>query len=606
MGVSRDKGFIKFFIFTIILLVMCFFFMFGCCSAPIKPEKIVLGNYESTIKYLCCLIEKEMKKFRVTGLSIALIDNQHIVWAQGFGYADKSNKIAATPETLYRAGSISKLFTATATMQLVEQNKIYIDRPLQAYLPEFSIKTHFIKTKPITLRNIMTHHSGLPGDFLKDMWSKKSKPFTTLVKHVRNQYAAYPPNYVFSYSNLAVTLLGHAIEKVSGENFASYMDKLLLEPLGMVHSSFSQKDDKSSLMAKGYRKGKEAEEISLRDLPAGGLNSSVLELSRFIQMVFADGKSGERQIIKPETLTEMLRPQNTDIALDLDFRIGLGWILSNIEGIDNPDIGAMACHNGATMLFHSQLLTLPEHKLGVVVMSNSSSARGVVDKAAIEALKLALEVKAGIKVSEYNKSKDVYNSIPPILDDYEGYYATPWGLAKVIKKRKSLRAELMNTTFRLVPRSDGQLVVKYKLFGVIPISLGFLDNVGISRAVIAERDIILTQFGDKKTLFAEKIKPLPISEKWMQRLGKYEITNQGKDIILFDNMSLCYEDKILKMKYDLPLFIKGKICNGLSPISDTEAIIYGLGRGKGETIRVIEVDGVEMLEYSGYLLSKEK
>jgi CubicO group peptidase (beta-lactamase class C family) len=107
------------------------FFLCSCSTAPIKPTSISSGDYEYTKQYVSWLIRKEMKKNDVAGLSIALVDDQRIVWAQGFGYADTANKVPATPETVYQVGSISKLFTATAVMQLSEEGKIDIDQPVQ-------------------------------------------------------------------------------------------------------------------------------------------------------------------------------------------------------------------------------------------------------------------------------------------------------------------------------------------------------------------------------------------------------------------------------------------------------------------------------------------
>ena len=120
---------------------------------------------------------RRWRKNNVTGLSIALVDDKGLIWAQGFGYADKENKIPATPQTVYRVASISKLFTATAIMQLAEQGKINIDEPLTTYLPEFSIKTRFPGEGKITPRNLMTHHSGLPANFYKGIFSSNPATF---------------------------------------------------------------------------------------------------------------------------------------------------------------------------------------------------------------------------------------------------------------------------------------------------------------------------------------------------------------------------------------------------------------------------------------------
>ena len=165
----------------------------SCGRPPKKAESPTPGDYSYTKAYIAWLIDREMKKKEVTGLSIALIDDQQVVWAQGFGFADAANKVAATPETIYRAGSISKLFTATAAMQLAEQGKLDIDQPIQSSLPEFSIKSRFANSGPITPRTLMTHHSGLLSDLIKESYTRQPEPFGQVVPMLRDEYVATPP-----------------------------------------------------------------------------------------------------------------------------------------------------------------------------------------------------------------------------------------------------------------------------------------------------------------------------------------------------------------------------------------------------------------------------
>ena len=226
----------------------------GCSMAPVKPDQILPGNYDYAKAYLTWLTHKEMKRNKVIGVSLAIVDDQSIVWAQGFGYSDLKNEIPATAETVYRIGSISKLFTVMATLQLAEQGKIEIDQPLKRYLPEFSVKTRFTKAHPITLRSIMTHHSGLPSDVAKGMWT--SEPPATLLYRLKDEYAAFPPNYVLSYSNAAMGLLGLMIEQVGAAEFCTYMAQNILNPVGMPHSAFKLTPEIESLLSKGYRNGK--------------------------------------------------------------------------------------------------------------------------------------------------------------------------------------------------------------------------------------------------------------------------------------------------------------------------------------------------------------
>jgi CubicO group peptidase (beta-lactamase class C family) len=588
---------------TILLLTVC---IAGCSGATPRPESVGRDDYSKVAEYVSALVRHQMKKRDVTGLSIALVDDQRVVWAEGFGYADKAENVPASPETVYRAGSISKLFTATAAMQLAERGRLDIDRPLGDYLPGFSIRTRFPDSAPVTPRSLMTHHSGLPSDYLKGMWTRDPEAFTRVADRLKNEYMANPPGIVFSYSNLGVTLLGDAIGKVADRDFASHVRDEVLLPLGMTGSSFSPSSDRTSLAAKGYRKGKEAEEPPLRDVPAGGLNSSVLDLSRFVRMVFAGGKAGDRQIIKSETLAEMLRPQNADIPLDLDFRVGLGWMLGGLGDIDIRNGGPVAHHAGASLLFHSQMIVLPERKLGVVVLANSDTAGRVVGKVATEALKLALEAKTGDRQPEREKPERGEGSLSKeALQRYEGWYATPVGAVNIRKTSGGLRADVMNRTLRLIPRADGSLALQYRLLGIFPIRIEELVGLGISRVDVAGREILAARMHGREFPIGERIRPGPVSAKWLGRTGEYEVANPGEDAILPEKMRLRADSGFLYVDYSIPILFEGMMSFTLDPVSDTEAIIRGIGRGMGETVRVVTVNGKDMFSCSGYLLRKK-
>jgi CubicO group peptidase (beta-lactamase class C family) len=578
----------------------------GCSSMPIRPESIPQGDYTYVRNYISWLARSEMNKHDATGLSIALVDDQQVVWATGFGFADKAGKVPATAETIYRAGSISKLFTATAIMQLAEQGLLDIDKPLQSYLPEFSIKSRFSDADPITPRSIMTHHSGIPSDLLKGAWANNPEPFTNVVNLLREEYVAYPPNFVYSYSDLGLTVLGHALEKVVGRGYASYMTTVLLKPLGMTNSSFSQAPDRSSSASKAYRKGEEVDDSPLRDIPAGGLNSTVLDLSRFIQMIFAGGRAEGQQIIKSKTLAEMFRPQNEAVALDLGFRIGLCWMLGGQGDIDIRNAGPVAHHSGMTLYHRSMLIVLPEHKLGVVVLSNSSTGTDVALKVATETLKAALEAKSGITQPELKTfEKGAGTMTQAEVQAYVGSYATDAGVVTLNKKTDHLQAIIMNKPISFVPRSDGLLGLQYKLLGLIPISLGDLDSVGIGRAIIAGRDIITSRLDDQEMLFGERIAATQIPETWLQRQGEYEIINAGDDFLLVKGIRLRSEAGLLVMEYAMPLVAKGPMSVAIRPLNNTEALILGMGRGMGETICFVSVGGEDLLQFSGYLLRKK-
>ena len=585
-----------------IFILVVFSLLHGCSTAPAKTQTSSCLDYECVKETISRLVQKEMKKNNVDGLNIALVDDKGLIWAQGFGYADKENKIPATPQTIYRAASISKLFTATAIMQLTEQGKINIDEPLTKYLPEFSIRSRFPGEEKITPRNLMTHHSGLPANFYKGIFSSNPESFTKVIEKIKDEYLAYPPGSVYSYSNLGVTLLGGVIERVSGKDYASYMKESLLSPLGMNNSSFSPMA--GEITAKGYRDGKATNGLGVRDLPSSGLLSSAVDLGHFMQMVLAGGTYNGRLIIKPETLAEMVRPQNIDVPLDMGIHVGLGWALDGMGNMEIKNAGPVIHHGGSLPFFNSQLLILPEKKLGVVVFANSST-RPAVDIVASEALILALEAKTGIKQHRKALPPERASSLSPEeIRTFTGHYATPIGLVMAYGKSDSLEVELLGNKLSLIPRTDGMLALKYKLFGLIPISLRELDDVGVYRAAVAGREVLLTRSSSLDMVFGEKIYPSAMSEKWLKRVGGYEIVNAGDDILFFDDVRLARQDDFLVVEYASQFITEGRVKFPIAPISDTEAIILGLGSGMGETIHVISIDGKEYLMYSGYQLRK--
>ncbi len=568
-----------------------------------SPSTALRGDYSFAKTYLTWLIEETMVEQNVEGLSIALVDEQKVVWAQGFGYADAANKIPATPETVYRMGSISKLFTDTLVMQLAEQGKLNIDKPLQAYLPDFSIKTRFTDAGPITPRNIMSHHSGLPGDMSNGMWIQQPKPFSELVGQLKDQYVAYPPNMMWSYSNLGLTLLGTMVERVVGQDFNVYAKQQLLQPLGMVNAEFSQALSGNNV-AKAYKNYNETNEIPLRDTPAGGLNANVLDMSRFIKMVFADGKVNGRQILRPETLKEMLRSQNEQVALDVGFQIGLGWMLRN-----NLNIGTIAEHGGATLYHRSQLSLLPEHKLGVIISVNSPPTGDLLMKVTNTALKLAVAVKTGKQIAIDDDDQPQQSTRILTAEEREkaaGQYATVLGYIKLTADGDELVTEINGKTLDFVTRQDGYFSLRYKLFGLFPIQFKALSDVGLSLRSIAGHDLVLAHYQGQTFVVGEKIKPVPIPSALRNRLGEYEIINlAGGDGVVPRQCALREKDGFLMLEYSLPEFEINNMTLPIAPLSDTEALILGLGRGMQETVRIVNQNGAEYVSYSGYLLQKK-
>lgn len=571
----------------------------ACSTPPQKPATAARGDYTYLKQYMNWLIEQEMDYADVTGLSIALVDDQEVVWAQGFGYEDKAGGVKASPDTAYHLGSIAKVFTATAAMQLAEQGRLDIDRPLQKYLPGFSIRSRFGDTSGITPRNIMTHHSGLPGYWVRGMSERHPAPFEQQVAAVRDEYVATPPNTVFAYSNLGYSLLGAAIGEVSGECYASYMNSHLLQPLGMTRSEFAAR-----IPGKAYKDGGEVDAIPLRDLPSSSLISSASDMTRFVRMLFADGQFEGTQIVRPESLREMFRVQNAGVALDLDFRMGLGWMLS---GVKVRRAGVVASHGGTTLNYHTMLALLPEHKLGVVVMSNSANAQGVVAKVTEETLKLALEAKRGIAQPDrtFVEPKRVPLSAAD-LRDYAGYFETLIGLVRVEDRDGELVAEFMGWDFELVKHEDGGFGVRLKLLGFIPVANQQMKEMHLSLRRINGREVLAYERDGQAMLVGEKLHPGPLPDYVNEYVGDYDFVNPH-DGPMPENVRVVREGDLLIGEFTFPEKPGFVFRTAFLPGSQQgELVMAGIGSGKGETLRIARVDGAEHIYFSGFDLKKKQ
>jgi CubicO group peptidase (beta-lactamase class C family) len=564
-------------------------------SVPAGPSTIIRAEIRSIRDDLAPLILAAQERFQVPGLSLVLVRSGETLWTEGFGLADVPRGIPATPDTVYRAGSLAKPFTAMAVMQLAEQGEVDIDQPLNGYLPELALRSRFDTTAaPITVRSVLSHHAGIPTDLNKGMWSEQ--PFTEVAAKLAEDYAAFPPDLVFSYSNLGYTLLGHMVAKVSGLPFSQYMDERILRPLGMTHTELARRPQRTGPAAKGYRNGTEQDPLPMRDVPALGLHTSASDLGRFLGALLAGGSAGERQVLLPRTLEEMFEPQNEDVDLDLDVVVGLGWFL---EDGSIPGAGAVIRHGGTTLDFSAELILIPEKGLGVAVLANADGSRSIVARLAEEMLARVLgsdmaPVAADLFIESMAKGQESHRPA-----ESAGYYATDLGLISIRPKDAKLCACIVEETFDLIPYPDGWLGVDRNALGSLPPTVRPLAQMRFQTQTIDGREVVVARKGDKQMVLGEKVPPEPVPEVWLRRVGKYELLNPDEDFPLIEP-ELKLREGQLCMSYKLPRLSSSTIQVPLRPVSDTEAIILGLGRTRGETLRAISDDGVERLRYSGF------
>ena len=547
----------------------------------LTPAAEANDAYPKTRAVLAREITAAMRQRNVVGLSIALVDDQRVVWAGGFGYADRARRIKAAPDTVYRAGSVSKLFTATAAMQLAEQGRFDIDAPLKTYLPAFFIRSRFPEAAPITPRLLMTHHAGLPSYFLKG--GSTSADFSALAGELGEEFLAYPPNFLLDYSNLGFSLLGTAVQNACGQPFAACLRGRLLAPLGMADSGFSADLPAPERLAKSYRRGRAEADPPIRDVPAGGLTTTVLDLSRFIAMMQAGGRAGDAPLLAPAAVVELLRPQNAGMSLDLDTRIGLAWFLSKTSSGET-----LAGHSGSTDHYNSALYLLPDHRLGVAILSNSAESAALVEPLATAALEAMLAEKTGQTPTSAVPARPALPSMP---EDFAGFYATDAGLLEIVHRPGRFLVRLQGRAIPLKRAANGSLQGRPAAGG----------EITLWRTRLSEREVLIQDSAAGRVLVGEKVAGSLLSPAWRQRLGNYQVENP-------DPALPPLRVRLLAKSGFLLARVRGAggepLERVLLPLNDRETIFAGLGRGLGETLRVEERAGAEVLGYSGYRLRR--
>jgi CubicO group peptidase (beta-lactamase class C family)/D-alanyl-D-alanine dipeptidase len=347
-------------------------------------------DYAGVAGTLQPFIEQQIKEKQIPGISIALVDDQHIVWAQGFGLADEKSEKPATAETVYRIGSVSKLFTDIAIMELVERGELNLDAPITNYLPDFHPHNPF--GNPITLRELMSHRSGLLREPPVGNYFEPSEPSLAATVHSLNDTdLVFAPRTHTKYSNAAIAVVGYLLEAQSREAFAKYLKHAVLDPLGMGQSSFEPDPSvvRNVATAKMWTydgKTFEAPTFQLGMAPAGSMYSTVTDLGRFLSVLLARGKAQTGTLLKPATLDEMWSPQFPNPGGPV---FGLGFVVSDFDG------HRMVGHGGAIYGFATSLALLPDDKLGVVVTATKDVANAVTDRIAAETLRLALAQRSG-------------------------------------------------------------------------------------------------------------------------------------------------------------------------------------------------------------------
>ncbi|MGE0555249.1 MAG: serine hydrolase domain-containing protein [Gemmatimonadales bacterium] len=347
------------------------------CSTPMATQAAAQTgdpsadpDVQAAIRLFSSWIEGQIRYRELPGVAVGVVADQRLVWARGFGLADLASKRPMTPATKFRMASHSKLFTATAIMQLREQGKLQLDDPVVKYLPWFRVKTAAPDDPPITIEELLTHSSGLPREAGAHWTTWEFPTRDQLIQLIPERQAAFSPETRWKYSNLAYTVAGMVIEAVSGESWASYVGKHIFAPLAMTGSSV---DRDVPDLATGYsarRPGQDRSVIPFVDArgmaAATGITSSVEDMAKFVSAQFRTGPRGGDRILSTASLREMHRVRMLESTWTRGQ--GIGFSVSREDG--QIYIGHGGGYPGYTTNTSIQLAS----KVGVIVLTNTNDS----------------------------------------------------------------------------------------------------------------------------------------------------------------------------------------------------------------------------------------
>lgn len=306
------------------------------------------------------VIDQQMAQQGVPGLAVAVVYQDELVYAQGFGVRSTETNDPVTPDTLFMIASTTKPLTAIGLLRLVDAGLVDLDAPVTTYLPELPWN------EDITVRHLLSHTAGL-SDAGDSLVSRDPDALRESVSLFSEASLFAPPGLVHSYSNPGIDLVGAIIEAVSGQYYADYMASEVFTPMGMTRSTFLASQAVTFPTAVGYQ----PDLMPVRPLPdnaaefpSGFALSSVTDLAHLVAFILNAGAVNETPIMSEGLAQEMQTPASVRLVSPVTY--GLGLALEPYR--ETMRVG----HNGNIIGFTSLLQTLPDHDLGVVVLTNST------------------------------------------------------------------------------------------------------------------------------------------------------------------------------------------------------------------------------------------
>lgn len=326
--------------------------------------------------------DRWLSAFDVPGVAVALVRDGRPTWSKGYGQADAARGVAMTPDTVFRVASVSKSVTAWGVMRLVQQGRLALDAPVDRYLTRWHLPPSRHDADGVTIGRLLSHSAGLNS---QDYSPISTRPLPSLEQSLSGDGGGVnarrgsddvrltmQPGRQRSYSNGGYALLQLVVEEVTGEPFARYMQREVLDPLGMTRSSFTWRRDLRARTAIGHDEdGRAVAPYALTEQAAGGLHSTAADLAVFMAagMPGPRGELAGRGVLTPASVAALLARRR----LPDGSTVSLGYEVQTL-----PDGTHAAGHGGKNTGWRTEFLTLPDRREGIVVLTNSDRMDGIL------------------------------------------------------------------------------------------------------------------------------------------------------------------------------------------------------------------------------------
>ena len=316
---------------------------------------------------------QELMNQGASAVAIALVDDKHIIWSQGFGLADRDTGQTPTDSTMFGIGSVGKMFAAIAVMKLVDQGVVNLDTPLVTYLPAFRMAA--AGYEKITVRMLLNHSSGFPGTDYRNMIIRSPVPgYLDQVLHTLSMSRLKaPPGYMSVYCNDGFTITAALVEAMSGKSYVQFVQDEILTPLGMANTRYPLSAFPAGSYAKAYVNGAAKPQEFVNGFATGGVYSTANDMARIAMMFLSGGRVGTTRILSGASVAEMAKDQTIgsfDPVHSGSWAFGLGW-----DSVSQPGLAAVGfegwAKGGDSNDYHAALVVSPQAQLGIVVLADS-------------------------------------------------------------------------------------------------------------------------------------------------------------------------------------------------------------------------------------------